>query len=184
MAPPKGFRPPAAGMGRKKGSPNRFTGTLREAILASFDRVGGIDYLERQARENPTAYMMLLKTVLPMQITGPNNGPIMVITGVARAGDDEELISQNAPAVIEHEQIDTEQSRIPARYPPAETRENQDQDAGRGATDDPPEMRAVAMTRNGPRFREAPPPAQPTHEGRTITTASGLKIRSVQSVDD
>jgi hypothetical protein len=75
----KGTRPPAAGMGRRKGAQNKFTVTLKEAILASFDRVGGIDYLEIQARKNPQAYMSLLSKVLPMQVTGPNDGPIMIV---------------------------------------------------------------------------------------------------------
>ena len=57
------------GIGRPKGVPNKFTGTLKEAILASFDRVGGATYLERQARENPQAYMSLLAKVLPMQVS-------------------------------------------------------------------------------------------------------------------
>ena len=60
------------GKGRRKGVPNKFTGTLKEAILVSFDRVGGAAYLERQARENPQASMSLLAKVLPMQVTGPN----------------------------------------------------------------------------------------------------------------
>jgi hypothetical protein len=31
--------------------------------LASFDRVGGVDYLEKQARENPQVHMSLLGNV-------------------------------------------------------------------------------------------------------------------------
>jgi hypothetical protein len=179
MAAPKGFRPPAAGMGRKKGSPNKFTGTLRDAILASFDRVGGIDYLEIQARENPTAYLMLIAKVLPMQITGPNNGPIMVITGVARAGDDEELIGHAEPAAINNEQ-----ARIPARYPHASVQDQvQDQDQEREVTERP-EMRFVSMTRTGPRFKEAPPPPAPTNEGRTVLLPDGRRIRTVRPIDD
>lgn len=61
-------KPPNAGKGRPKGSKNRLTNTLKEAIEKSFDEVGGVQYLVEQARENPTAYMSLLAKVLPQQI--------------------------------------------------------------------------------------------------------------------
>lgn len=51
--------------GRKKGTPNAVTKTLREAIEASFDKVGGAEYLARMAEEQPTAYMTLLGKILP-----------------------------------------------------------------------------------------------------------------------
>lgn len=51
--------------GRKKGTQNAVTKTLREAIEASFDKVGGAEYLARMAEEQPTAYMTLLGKILP-----------------------------------------------------------------------------------------------------------------------
>jgi hypothetical protein len=45
MAPPKGFnkgvRPPAAGMGRKRGSQNKITRALKDLILGALAEVGG-----------------------------------------------------------------------------------------------------------------------------------------------
>jgi len=72
-------RPPAAGMGRKKGVPNKTTKTLREAIEASFDKVGGAAYLVRMATEQPVAYMGLLAKVLPHQVQMQSNTPIEVV---------------------------------------------------------------------------------------------------------
>lgn len=72
--------PPAAGKGRPKGAKNKLTTTVREAILAAFDEVGGAEYLAAQARENPVAFMSLLAKVLPTQIdlkTSPE--PIRII---------------------------------------------------------------------------------------------------------
>ncbi len=63
-------KPPAAGKGRPKGSTNKLTRTIKEAIEASFDKVGGAEYLARMAFEQPGAYMTLLGKVLPMQIDG------------------------------------------------------------------------------------------------------------------
>ena len=48
--------PRAAGAGRVKGTPNRTTVALKEAILASFDKTGGVDYLVWLSKEHPGAY--------------------------------------------------------------------------------------------------------------------------------
>jgi hypothetical protein len=59
---PKGL--PKTG-GRAKGTPNKVTKTIREAIEASFEQVGGADYLARMAILEPASYMTLLGKVLP-----------------------------------------------------------------------------------------------------------------------
>jgi hypothetical protein len=41
---------------------------LREAILESFTKVGGIDYLVTQSHENPIAYLGLIKAVIPREL--------------------------------------------------------------------------------------------------------------------
>lgn len=37
-------------------------------LKASFSRVGGIEYLVKQAEENPTAYMTMISKLLPKQV--------------------------------------------------------------------------------------------------------------------
>ena len=59
---PKGI--PKTG-GRAKGTQNKVTKTIREAIEASFETVGGADYLARMAILEPSSYMTLLGKVLP-----------------------------------------------------------------------------------------------------------------------
>lgn len=61
-------KPPAAGMGRRKGSTNKLTKSIKEAIEAAFHGVGGPEYLMRQAEENPQAFMTLLGKIIPNQI--------------------------------------------------------------------------------------------------------------------
>ena len=56
------------GMGRPKGSPNRITRTVREAIEAAFSEVGAERYLIEQATLNPTAFLGLIAKLLPAQI--------------------------------------------------------------------------------------------------------------------
>ncbi len=57
--------------GRQKGTPNKTTALLKDAILRAAEAAGDGDmdaYLEKQARENPAPFMALLGKVLPMQV--------------------------------------------------------------------------------------------------------------------
>src|SRR3954467_631482 len=74
----KGTRPPAAGMGRKKGVPNKITADIKAMILAALNAKGGQAYLERQADENPVAFMGLLAKILPLQVSGQDDGPLEI----------------------------------------------------------------------------------------------------------
>ena len=72
-------KPPAAGMGRKKGSLNKTTALLKDAILMAArkagsdnpdkpDKDGLIKYLQKQAIDNPTPFMGLLGKTLPKDL--------------------------------------------------------------------------------------------------------------------
>lgn len=68
------------GKGRPKGSPNKTTALLKDAILKAAEQAGNrvgdngmVSYLEKQAQENPGPFMSLLGKVLPMQIAGPDD---------------------------------------------------------------------------------------------------------------
>lgn len=62
---PKGY--PKTG-GRARGTPNKITTDLREMILTALDRAGGARYLEKQANENPAAYLALLGRLVPKDV--------------------------------------------------------------------------------------------------------------------
>lgn len=51
--------------GRPVGSQNRIGVIVREAILAAFDKVGGVSYLEQVARQEPRAFCTLLSKLVP-----------------------------------------------------------------------------------------------------------------------
>lgn len=79
------------GPGRPKGSPNKTTALLKDAILRAADLAGGpegkdspgglVAYLQTQAAANPGPFMALLGKVLPMQIgTDPDNPLVVSIT--------------------------------------------------------------------------------------------------------
>ena len=74
----EGFRK-QAGKGRPKGVPNKTTAALKDMILNALDNKGGVAYLERQADENPTAFLSLVGKVLPMTVAGTgDNGEHIV----------------------------------------------------------------------------------------------------------
>jgi hypothetical protein len=54
--------------GRVKGTPNRVTATVKEALQAAFDEVGGKDYLVRMATQEPRAFCALIGKVIPQDI--------------------------------------------------------------------------------------------------------------------
>ena len=81
-------KPPNAGKGRPKGSLNKTTRDVKEMILAALAGAGGAEYLQRQAVENPSAFLTLIGKVLPMQITGKDGGAVATrIEIVAVRGD-------------------------------------------------------------------------------------------------
>jgi len=69
--------------GRRKGSPNKTTALLKDAVLRAAEAAGGENgiegYLEIQAKINPGPFMALLGKVLPMQITGADGGQLQVV---------------------------------------------------------------------------------------------------------
>lgn len=80
-------KPPAAGMGRPKGAVNKNTKALKDMILGALAGAGGQEYLQRQADENPTAFMGLIGKVLPTELKGTGDGGaivVQVVTGVPR----------------------------------------------------------------------------------------------------
>lgn len=71
---------PGPGPGRPKGVPNKTTALVREMVTAALDEAGGVDYLVERARDPRTAsaFLSLVGKVLPIQLTGSDDGPIQV----------------------------------------------------------------------------------------------------------
>lgn len=71
------------GPGRPKGRPNKTTALLKDAILKAAEAAGGaegmVGYLTLQAQENPGPFMALLGKVLPMQVSGADDGPLQIV---------------------------------------------------------------------------------------------------------
>lgn len=75
--------------GRKKGTPNKISADLKNMILGALSAKGGQKYLERQAEENPNAFLTLVGKVLPMTVQGDAENPIQTTITVQWAGTNE-----------------------------------------------------------------------------------------------
>lgn len=66
-------------MARPVGSKNTKANEIKNMVLHSLDRVGGIEYLARQAIENPSAYLSLIGKVIPRDVNvgGQSDNPIV-----------------------------------------------------------------------------------------------------------
>ena len=72
---------PPKSPGRPKGSVNKTTALLKDAILKAAEAAGQtedgkggmVEYLTQQARMNPGPFMSLLGKVLPLQVAGPDD---------------------------------------------------------------------------------------------------------------
>ena len=72
--------------GRQKGTPNKENRLLREMILQALDEQdgGGVEYLKKQASDNPASFMTILGKILPTQISGDDENPLTIITRIER----------------------------------------------------------------------------------------------------
>jgi hypothetical protein len=68
MGKPKGA--PKTG-GRVKGTPNKVTAQIKDAIMAAYDRLGGVEYLVRVGEEHPVVFCALLGKLLPNELRLP-----------------------------------------------------------------------------------------------------------------
>ncbi len=76
--------------GRTKGTPNKTTALLKDAILLAARKAGGdtddgiVVYLTKQANDSPAQFLALLGKVLPMQVTGVDDEPIEIVVAPIR----------------------------------------------------------------------------------------------------
>lgn len=63
--------------GRPKGAPNKQTAAVKEMILRALDNAGGVKYLTAQAKANPKAFLSLLGRILPLQVQGDPDQPLV-----------------------------------------------------------------------------------------------------------
>lgn len=63
--------------GRKRGVPNKTTSELKDMILQALSNAGGVEYLQARAKDTPTAFLSLVGRVLPLQVQGDKDQPLI-----------------------------------------------------------------------------------------------------------
>ncbi len=64
--------------GRKPGIPNKITQDMREAVKQAFDKAGGVDYLVKQAVNEPVAFLGLVGKIIPKEVEAKLTGKLLV----------------------------------------------------------------------------------------------------------
>lgn len=72
--------------GRQKGTLNKTTQMAKEAIALAADDLGGAERLVAWAKEDPqnerAFWTQIYPKLLPVQVTGPDDGPLQVATRI------------------------------------------------------------------------------------------------------
>lgn len=75
-------------MPSRKGSPNQIPRAVKEMVRQALNKSGGVSYLVKQAKANPTAFLTLVGKLIPTEVSGPEGEPIAIIERrVVRPGD-------------------------------------------------------------------------------------------------
>ena len=76
--------------GRKKGSVNKTTADVRNAIIEAFHMAGGATYLNRLSKSHPQVFCALVGKVVPSEVnatlTGKDGGPIITEVTIEHHG--------------------------------------------------------------------------------------------------
>ncbi|HYF57163.1 MAG TPA: hypothetical protein VEA41_23135 [Salinarimonas sp.] len=66
--------------GRQKGTPNKNTAAVKEALGAAFEGLGGVDRLTSWARDNETEFYKLWVKMLPQDVNASVDATVRTIT--------------------------------------------------------------------------------------------------------
>jgi hypothetical protein len=64
-------------IGRAKGTPNKLTVSVKEAVERAFERLGGASYLEHVGRTDPRTFCALLSKLLPTKLANADGSPLL-----------------------------------------------------------------------------------------------------------
>ena len=71
------------GPGRPKGTPNKVTASIKQAITEAFDNLGGVPALVRWGQANPDGFYGLWGRLAPkvVVVSGPEGGALVIRGG-------------------------------------------------------------------------------------------------------
>ena len=71
------LKPGERTIGRQKGTPNKLTVSVKEAVERAFDKLGGTDYLVHVGRNDPRTFCALLSKLLPTKLANADGSPLL-----------------------------------------------------------------------------------------------------------
>ena len=84
--------------GRPKGSQNKVGVRIKDMVEGALDRLGGIDYLVQQGRENPKAFLPLVAKLIPNTLANDPDNPVL---GVLHSANLRKLTAEDEAAISE-----------------------------------------------------------------------------------
>lgn len=67
--------------GRQKGTPNKVTAAVKDAVCIAFNEVGGADYLVMIAKSDPRTFCALLGKVIPLDVAVAGSMTLNITVG-------------------------------------------------------------------------------------------------------
>ncbi len=74
--------------GRPKGSTNYHNHAIKDMLRVALNQVGGVDYLARQANENPVAFLGLIGRIIPQEVRADINGNQTITVNIMRFSEE------------------------------------------------------------------------------------------------
>jgi hypothetical protein len=71
------WQPGERAVGRAKGTQNKLTLSVKEAVERAFERLGGASYLEHVGRTDPRTFCALLSKLLPTKLANADGSPLL-----------------------------------------------------------------------------------------------------------
>ena len=71
------FQPGERPVGRARGTQNKLTLSVKEAIERAFDKLGGTDYLVHVGQSDPRTFCALLSKLLPTKLANADGSPLL-----------------------------------------------------------------------------------------------------------
>jgi len=99
-----------AGMGRPKGSKNKFS-QFKNDLMKAYEKNGGLKWLTEWAKDNPTEFVSIVSKMLPKEINVKQSGEITVTHQSETISRVNEWIRQITVEEIRSDNEDTDTKR-------------------------------------------------------------------------
>lgn len=64
--------------GRKKGTPNKITLSIKQAVIDTFGKLGAVAHMTNWAKLQPSEFYRLAARLIPTEVTGAAGGPVQL----------------------------------------------------------------------------------------------------------